>query len=65
MSDEEILKLATGGEGGSITAGDPLAEGADPSRKARDLQDEIRRREAQRDRPRDERDYLGRLLQDF
>ena len=59
------LGRAMGGEGGSITAGDPLAEGADPSRKARDLQDEIRRREAQRDRPRDERDYLGRLLQDF
>lgn len=44
---------------------DPLAEGGDPARKARDLQDEIRRREAERDRSRDERNYLGRLLENF
>ena len=53
------------GNGGSITTGDPLAEGGDPNRHARDLQDEIRRRSGEQDRPRDERDYLGRLLDRF
>ena len=59
------LGRALSGDGSSIAGGDALAEGPDPSRKARDLQDEIRRREAERDRPRDERDYLGRLLENF
>ena len=54
-----------GGSGNIITGGDALAEGADPARRARDLQDEIRRRSAERDRPEDERDYLGRLLDRF
>ena len=53
------------GNGGSITTGDPLADGGDPNRHARDLQDEIRRRSGEQDRPRDERDYLGRLLDRF
>ena len=53
------------GQGGTITTGDPLAEGRDPNRHARDLQDEIRRRSGDQDRPRDERDYLGRLLDRF
>lgn len=53
------------GNGNMITMGDPLAEGVDPARRARDLLDEIRRRSGQRDRPRDERDYLGRLLDRF
>lgn len=53
------------GNGGTITTGDPLAEGADPARRARDLQDEIRRRSGERSRPEDERDYLGRLLDRF
>ncbi|MBU3028977.1 DUF4175 domain-containing protein [Paracoccus sp. XHP0099] len=53
------------GNGNMITLGDPLAEGADPSRRARDLLDEIRRRSGQRERPQDERDYLGRLLERF
>ncbi|MTH35391.1 DUF4175 family protein [Paracoccus limosus] len=53
------------GNGNDITSGDPLAEGPDPARRARDLQDEIRRRSGERDRPRDERDYLGRLLDNF
>lgn len=57
------LGRALSGDGGSITSGDPLAEGGDPSRKARELQDEIRRRSGERERPRDERDYLGRLLE--
>ncbi|KGJ07970.1 DUF4175 domain-containing protein [Paracoccus versutus] len=59
------LGRALSGDGGSITSGDPLAEGGDPSRKARELQDEIRRRSGERERPRDERDYLGRLLENF
>lgn len=59
------LGRALSGDGGMIAGNEPLAEGADPSRKARDLQDEIRRREAERDRSRDERDYLGRLLENF
>ncbi|WP_288950973.1 DUF4175 domain-containing protein [uncultured Paracoccus sp.] len=59
------LGRSLSGDGGSITTGDPLAEGTDPSRKARELQDEIRRRSGERERPRDERDYLGRLLENF
>jgi len=59
------LGRALSGDGGSITSGDPLAEGGDPSRKARELQDEIRRRSGERDRPSDERDYLDRLLENF
>ncbi|MBV0892035.1 DUF4175 domain-containing protein [Paracoccus sp. Z118] len=54
-----------GGQGGTITTGDPLAEGGDPNQRARDLQDEIRRRTGEADRPREERDYLGRLLDRF
>lgn len=53
------------GSGNQITSGNPLAEGPDPARRARDLQDEIRKRSGERDRPRDERDYLGRLLDNF
>ncbi|MFC3166538.1 DUF4175 domain-containing protein [Paracoccus fontiphilus] len=53
------------GNGNVIAGGDPLAEGADPARRARDLLDEIRRRSGQPDRPQDERDYLGRLLDRF
>ncbi|WCR12444.1 DUF4175 domain-containing protein [Paracoccus stylophorae] len=53
------------GNGNMITMGNPLAEGIDPARRARDLLDEIRRRSGQRDRPQDERDYLDRLLDRF
>jgi len=53
------------GNGNVITNGDPMAEGLDPARRARDLLDEIRRRSGQPDRPQDERDYLGRLLDRF
>ncbi|MFH5772657.1 DUF4175 domain-containing protein [Paracoccus sp. NGMCC 1.201697] len=59
------LGRSTAGNGSSITTGEPLAEGPDPARRARDLQDEIRRRSGERERPRDERDYLGRLLDNF
>lgn len=53
------------GNGNTITSGDPLAEGVDPARRARDLLDEIRRRSGERERSQDERDYLGRLLDRF
>ena len=53
------------GNGNVIAGGDPLAEGVDPARRARDLLDEIRRRSGQSQRPQDERDYLGRLLERF
>ena len=53
------------GNGNVITSGDPLAEGLDPAKRARDLLDEIRRRSGERERPQDERDYLGRLLDRF
>jgi uncharacterized protein (TIGR02302 family) len=53
------------GNGNVITSGDPLAEGVDPARRARDLLDEIRRRSGERERPQDERDYLDRLLDRF
>ncbi|WCR15152.1 DUF4175 family protein [Paracoccus seriniphilus] len=59
------LGRQTGGNGSQITTGDPLAEGQDPARRARDLLEEIRRRSGERDRPRQERDYLGRLLDRF
>ncbi|WP_237168632.1 DUF4175 domain-containing protein [Paracoccus shandongensis] len=53
------------GNGNVIAGGDPLAEGVDPARRARDLLDEIRRRSGQPERPEAERDYLGRLLDRF
>lgn len=53
------------GSGSVIAGGDPLAEGLDPAARARDLLDEIRRRSGEIARPRDERDYLGRLLDRF
>lgn len=59
------LGRESGGGGNVITNGDPLAEGRDPAQRARDLLDEIRRRSGQQDRPQDERDYLGRLLDRF
>ncbi len=59
------LGRSTAGNGNQITTGEPLAEGPDPARRARDLQDEIRRRSGERDRPGDERDYLDRLLENF
>ena len=63
--DTDPLGRSTTGDGGQVTTGDPLTDGVDPSRRARDLQDEIRRRSGERERPRDERDYLGRLLDRF
>lgn len=59
------LGRSLSGQGNTITSGDPLAEGPDPTRQARGLLDEIRRRLGERERSEDERDYLGRLLEAF
>ena len=60
------LGRALSGNGSSITTGEALAEGgADPAARARDLLGEIRRRLANPERERSERDYLGRLLDRF
>lgn len=59
------LGRSLSGQGNIITSGDPLAEGPDPTRQARGLLDEIRRRLGERERSDDERDYLGRLLEEF
>lgn len=56
------LGRSTGGQGGTIIDGAPLAGGEDQPGRARALQDEIRRRSAEPQRPAAERDYLGRLL---
>jgi len=39
--------------------------GEDPRARARELMDEIRRRQAERERPQDERDYLDRLIERY
>lgn len=53
------------GNGNIITSGDPLLEGVNPTDRARDLLDEIRRRSGEQERPQQELDYLGRLLERF
>ena len=59
------LGRALGGSGGGIATEGPLAEGEGGDNRARNLQDEIRRRLGQRDRPQGERDYLDRLIDQF
>ncbi|WPY96080.1 TIGR02302 family protein [Limimaricola variabilis] len=54
----------TAGRGGAGTD-DSMLEGTDPARRAEELLGEIRRRAAERERPRAERDYLERLLDLF
>ena len=54
-----------GGSGGGLSTNGPLAEGEGGDNRAGDLQDEIRRRLGQRDRPQGERDYLDRLIDQF
>ena len=53
------------GSGGGVATDEPLADGQNDDSRARDLQDEIRRRLGERDRPQDERDYLDRLIEQF
>ncbi|MFV0292268.1 MAG: DUF4175 domain-containing protein [Paracoccus sp. (in: a-proteobacteria)] len=59
------LGRAMQGMGGGMVTDAPLAEGDDSNSRARDLQDEIRRRLGERDRPQAERDYLDRLIDQF
>lgn len=59
------LGRQSSGQGGNVTTGEPLAEGEARQNRARELQDEIRRRSGEPERPRAERDYLGRLLDRF
>jgi uncharacterized protein (TIGR02302 family) len=42
-----------------------VVPGVDPRERARELMDEIRRRQAERERPEDERDYLDRLIERY
>ena len=42
-----------------------VVPGVDPRARARELLDEIRRRQAERERPEGERDYLNRLIEQF
>lgn len=53
------------GQGNNLTTGDGLSDAPDPTRLARDLLDEIRRRLGERQRSGEERDYLNRLLDRF
>ena len=59
------LGRETSGQGGNVTTGEPLADTERRAGRARELQDEIRRRSSESERPRAERDYLGRLLDRF
>ena len=59
------LGRALQGMGGGVATDDPLAEGPSDDHRARDLQDEIRRRLGERQRPEAERDYLDRLIAQF
>ena len=45
--------------------GEPLVDTERRAGRARELQDEIRRRSGESQRPRTDRDYLGRLLERF
>ncbi|KGJ16074.1 DUF4175 family protein, partial [Paracoccus sanguinis] len=49
------------GQGGNIASGEALAEGERQAGRARELQDEIRRRAGGPARPRGGRGYLGRV----
>lgn len=53
------------GQGGQLGTEESLLGGADAARRARDLMDEIRRRSGERSRPKQELDYLRRLLDRF
>ncbi|MCB1390768.1 MAG: DUF4175 family protein [Rhodobacteraceae bacterium] len=55
----EMGSSAQNGDFGSVVPGE------DPRARARELMDEIRRRQAERERPEAERDYLGRLIEPY
>ena len=64
-AQRDPLGRESGGQGGNMTTGEALADTERDAGRARDLQDEIRRRSGDRARPQGERDYLGRLLDRF
>ena len=53
------------GEGARFGTDDQFLDGLGAARRSRELQDEIRRRLGEQDRPEVERDYLKRLLERF
>jgi uncharacterized protein (TIGR02302 family) len=53
------------GENGRVGTDDPLLQGEDVYRRARELLDEIRRRSGEQQRPTEELEYLKRLLERF
>lgn len=55
----EMGPSAQSGDFGSVVPGE------DPRERARELMDEIRRRQAERERPEAERDYLNRLIEPY
>ena len=57
--------LGRNGSGRDVGTGDPILQGEDVYRRARELLDEIRRRSGEGDRPELERNYLQRLLDRF
>ncbi|MDO5643536.1 MAG: DUF4175 family protein [Paracoccus sp. (in: a-proteobacteria)] len=59
------LGRSMGGTGAGISTGGGLAEGEGGDARARELQDEIRRRLGEQTRPQTERDYLDRLIEQF
>ncbi|WP_253949161.1 TIGR02302 family protein [Mangrovicoccus sp. HB161399] len=63
-SGRDPLGRLTGEDGNPQTSRGLLPEET-PAGRARDLQDEIRRRSTEQDRPESERDYLNRLLDRF
>ncbi|MFV0409867.1 MAG: DUF4175 domain-containing protein [Paracoccus sp. (in: a-proteobacteria)] len=62
---DPLGRALPGGGGGGLSTDGTLAEGEDGGNRARELQDEIRRRLGERGRPQSERDYLDRLIAPF
>ncbi|MBK4214740.1 DUF4175 domain-containing protein [Paracoccus caeni] len=65
ITHDPLGRESAGADGNVQGGGEEIGGAMDPARRARDLLDEIRRRSAERQRPEDERDYLGRLLDRF
>jgi len=53
------------GDGGNLDDSEADLDGRDPAARSRELQNEIRRRAAEQEREKDEREYLERLLKRF
>ncbi|MEQ9815408.1 MAG: DUF4175 family protein [Azospirillaceae bacterium] len=61
---EDPFGRTPGGEGGFDTSPVDIPD-IGPTERARDILDELRRRAGERERPRDELDYIDRLLRQF